>query len=57
MLSNRKGFLLIESLLLLEIVVVLSFVLANTIVIFTKGVRMEFYSIDKEEELIRNAYE
>lgn len=57
MLSNKKGFLLIESLLLLEIVVVLSFVLANTIVVFVNGVKTEFYNTDKEEELMKNAYE
>lgn len=57
MLENKSGFLLIESILLLEIVIVISFVLANTIIVYANENNEVLYNSIKEDALMRQAYE
>lgn len=57
MLKNKNGFLLIESVLLLEIVIVISFVLANTIIVYANENNRELHNSSKEDALMRQAYE
>lgn len=57
MLKNRKGFLLIESILLMEIVLVISFLLANCVLLYVKENKSEVHDIQEEDKMMRQAYE
>lgn len=57
MLKDKKGFLLIESLLLLEIVIVLAFILSISLQLYIKEEKRVSGNNVKEEEWMRKAYE
>lgn len=54
---NKKGFILIESILLIEIVVVISFALTNAILLYTQENNRVIHNTSTEDSLMRQAYE
>lgn len=54
---NNKGFLLIESILLIEIVVVISFAITNAILLYTQENNRVIHNVTTEDSLMRQAYE
>lgn len=54
---NKKGFLLIESILLIEIVVVISFAITNAILLYTQENNRVIHNVTTEDSLMRQAYE
>lgn len=54
---NNKGFLLIESILLIEIVVVISFAITNAILLYTQENNRVIHNLTTEVSLMRQAYE
>lgn len=57
MLKDKRGFMLIESILLLEIVMVLVFVLVSSLRVFHSEYKFVHYANGSEDELMRKAYE
>lgn len=55
--KNKKGFLLIESILLIEIIMVISFVLTNAVLLYTQENKRVIHNTSEEDTLMRQAYE
>lgn len=55
--KNKRGFLLIESILLIEIVIVISFALTNAILLYGQENKKVIHNPYEEDVLMRQAYE
>lgn len=55
--KNKKGFLLIESILLIEIVMVISFALTNAILLYVQENKSVIHNSIEEDAMMRQAYE
>lgn len=55
--KNKKGFLLIESILLIEIIMVISFALTNAVLLYTQENKRVIHNTSEEDTLMRQAYE